>query len=60
MEQATLSSCGEWTAMDEAGNYGGGVATDNDVRMEVATDITSTSGGAVTLHTPVLETPAET
>ena len=37
---------------------GGGVATDDDVRMEVATDITSTSGGAATLHAPFLETPA--
>ena len=31
------------------------VATDNDVRMEVAT--TSTSGGAGALPTPILETP---
>ena len=55
-ERATLSSCGEWTAMDEAGDYGGGVATDTDVRIEVAMD--TMSGGAATLHTPVLETPA--
>ena len=41
-ERATLSSCGEWKVMDEAGDYGGEVATDNDVRMEVATDMTST------------------
>ena len=33
-----------------------GVALDNDVRKEVATD--TTSGGVGTLHTPVLETPA--
>ena len=26
-EQATLSSCGEWTTMDEAGDYGAGSAT---------------------------------
>ena len=32
------------------------VATDNDVRMEVATD--TMSDGAGTLPTPVLETPA--
>ena len=38
--------------------YGGGVATDNDVRVEVATDITSTSGGPATLHAPFLETTA--
>ena len=44
--------------MFEAGDYGGGVATDNNVRMEVATNITSTSDGAATLHAPVLETPA--
>ena len=55
-EQATLSSCGEWTAIDEVGDYEEGVATDTDVRMEVATD--TTSDDAATLHTPVLETPA--
>ena len=38
--------------------YGGGVATDNDVWMEVATGIASTSGGVATLHAPVQETPA--
>ena len=38
--------------------YGGGVATDDDVRMEVATGIASTSGGVATLHAPVQETPA--
>ena len=37
---------------------GRGVATDDDVRMEAATDMTSTSGGAATLHALVLETPA--
>ena len=37
---------------------GEGVATEDDVRMEVATDIASTSGGAATLHALVLETPA--
>ena len=37
---------------------GDGVATDDNVRMEVATDITSTSGGAMTLHAPVRETLA--
>ena len=31
VERATLSSCGEWTAMDEAGDYKGGVATYDDV-----------------------------
>ena len=41
-ERATLSACGEWTAMDEARDYGGGVTTYNDVRMELATDMTST------------------
>ena len=47
------------TVEEEAASIiGGGVATDDDVRMEVATDITSTSGGAATLHTPVLETTA--
>mgnify|MGYP000409131333 CR=1 FL=1 len=55
-EQATLSSWGLWMAMDEAGDYENGVATDNDVRKEVATN--TTSGGATTLHAPVLETPA--
>ena len=78
-ERATLSSCGEWTAMDEAGSYGfgtwrpetsseeaasvleacaigDGVATDNDVRTEAATDMTS--GGAGTLPTPILGTTA--
>ena len=38
--------------------YGGGVATDNDVRAEVATDITSTSGGPATLHASFLEITA--
>ena len=55
MEQATLSSCGECTAMNEAGDNGDEVATDNDVRKEVATD--TTSGDVGTLPTPVLETP---
>ena len=54
-EGATLSSCGEWKAMDEAVDYRDGVAMDNNVRKEVATD--TTSGGAGTLPTPVLETP---
>ena len=38
--------------------YGGGAATDNDVRAEVATDITSTSGGPATLHASFLEITA--
>ena len=42
----------------EACIMGGGVATNDDVRMEVATDITSTSGGAATLHALDLETLA--
>ena len=45
-ERATLSSCGEWKVMDEAGDYGGRVATDNDVRMEVAMDMTSKHTGS--------------
>ena len=55
---------GNETAEDEAASiidaciYGGGVATDNNVRGRVATDITSTSGGVATLHAPDLETPA--
>ena len=46
----------EATSIIEACVIGGGVATDNDVRTEVATDMTS--GSAETLPTPVLETPA--
>ena len=30
-KQETLSSCGEWLGMDDAGNYGEGGATDTDV-----------------------------
>ena len=51
-ERATLSSCGEWTAMVEAGNYGFGTW-----RPETSSE-EETSGGAPTLRTPFLETPA--
>jgi hypothetical protein len=76
--QATLSACGERTAVDEAGDYefrthrsgtsygrasgigacatGDELATDGDVRTEVATD--TTIGGAVTFPTLVLGTTA--
>ena len=51
-EQAILSTCGEWTAMDEAGNYGFGTWRPESSSTE------ETSGGAATFHTPVQETPA--
>ena len=51
-EQATLLSCGEWTAMDEAGNYGFGTWRPETSSGE------ETSDGAPTLHTPALEAPA--
>ena len=51
-EQATLSSCGERTVMVEAGNYGFGTW-----RPETSSE-EETSGGAPTLRTPFLETPA--
>ena len=48
----------EAASIIEACIIGGGVATDNVVRVRVATDMTSTSGGPATLHTPALEAPA--
>ena len=51
-EQATFSSCGTRTAMDEAGNYGFGTWRPESSSTE------ETSGGAATFHTPVQETPA--
>ena len=52
-------TAGEETAsIIDACIYEGGVATDNDVRAEVAKDITSASGGPATLHAPLLETTA--
>ena len=40
----------------EACVIGEGIATDNNVRMEVATDMTSTTGGVKILPTPILVT----
>ena len=51
VEQDTLSSCGKWTAMDEAGNYGFGTWRPESSSTE------ETGGGAATFHTPVQETP---
>ena len=51
-ERATLSTCGERTAMDEAGNYGFGTW-----RPESSNE-GETSGGVATFHTLVQETPA--
>ena len=51
-EQATLSTCGERTAMDEAGNYGFGTWRPESSKEEEA------SGGAASFHAPVQETPA--
>ena len=48
-EQATLSSCREWTAMDEAGNYGFGTWRPETSSGE------ETSDGVTTLHTSALE-----
>ena len=65
-KQATLSSCGEGTAMDKAGNYGFGTRW-SELFYEDLTSILEaceieeeekTSGGAATLHTPVLEITA--
>ena len=51
VEHATLSSCGEWTAM-EADNYGFGTWQPETSSEE------ETSGGSATFHTPVQDTPA--
>ena len=51
-ERATISTCGERTAMDEAGSYGFGTWRPESSKEE------ETSGGAATFHTPVQETPA--
>ena len=64
-EQATLSSCGEWTAM-EAGNYGFGTQFPETFYEDFASILEACeiekeeeiSGGAATLHTPALEASA--
>ena len=57
-EQATLSRCGEWTAMDEAGNYGFGTRLPESFYEDFASILEAceieeeekTSGGAATFH----------
>ena len=64
-DRATLSSCGEWTAM-ETGNYGFGTRLPETFYEDFASILEACeiekeeeiSGGAATLHTPALEAPA--
>ena len=65
-EQATLSTRGKRTAMDEAGNYGFGTRLPESFYEDFASILEAceieeeeeTSGGAAAFHTPVLETTA--